>query len=115
MYFINHFSSTRFYIKAGVSINMSIKKDADINSNYSASVIGISNGVNPINESPQGKATEVSIEKTFVTFNPSVGLMNGRSKLELNYYYVPTQMSSTTYSSFSLAMLGMHYYYTFLR
>jgi hypothetical protein len=111
MYFINHFSKTRFYIKAGVSVNVSVSNQINIQSNYTASETGVVNGTTPISESGQGEQDMITIARSFMTFNAAVGLMNGRSRLELNYYYSPTQLSQSDPGSFKIGMAGVHYYY----
>ena len=114
-YYLNHFSKTRFYVKGGLAVNISLNSNTDINSDYTISTTGVQNGNIPISEGGSAKATAVSLRKSFLAFHAGAGVAKGRSRLEASYYLDPGQLSLTQGTTFKIGLVGLYYYFAVLK
>jgi len=118
MYLINPLSKIKVYVKGGLNYNFSLNKDVDVNTTYTASTSGIRNGNVPFQSNAAGTHSLVTIKDGFVSFIGSVGIMEGRSKLEFSYWPATNLAAPTgdpmdpSLNTFKYGSLGVFYYFS---
>jgi hypothetical protein len=112
-YFLNPLSRAKFYLKAGLSDNISVKQSRNIYSTYGFTSETVINGLPPVQSSGQGSTTLLPIRSAIPYFNVDLGLMFGRNKIEFAYY-MPSDQSASQ-ATFKVGMAGLYYYYTIFR
>ena len=114
MYFINKFGPVRGYVKGGFGIDYLLGRNIDMNTNYSESDTGYVNGSTPIGGSGQYSRDLINFRGIILTFNASLGVMVGRSRVELTYY-TPSELAVAGEPPYKLNMFGLYYYFALLK
>ncbi|PWT79211.1 MAG: hypothetical protein C5B59_00070 [Bacteroidetes bacterium] len=128
-YIFNPLSKTKVYLKTGLAANFSIGSNKDIVTNMSYLSNTTINGIPSPPQSGQGEITLVVTKKTLFQFDAGFGVMMGRHKLEVNYFF-PVQLATGDTKSaylfpsvgqaiyqedFKMSMLGLSYCYSIFR
>ena len=85
VYVVNPYARVKFYVKGGIWYSFSVKKDAEIYSDYTATTIGTVNGLPPTTSIQSGRSSLLSISKSFGNILTAGGVRIGKSQLELGY------------------------------
>ena len=117
MYVINPLSRINLYVKAGVNYNFSTTSDRDVISHYAINTTGIKNGNVPFENNDAGVKTIINMKGNFFSYLVSLGVREGRSKLEFTYWpdaqlAAPSgELNGGPVNDFKLGRMAFNYYF----
>jgi hypothetical protein len=112
MYLINPLSKINVYVKAGINYNMTVGKDPNVYFSTKGTEVYNNNGVITVTETGYSpNAVLIELQKYYPSVLASVGVIQGRQKLEF-CYFSHTGIGNPDLYSFSVGAMGLYYYFT---
>ena len=116
MYVLNPDAKVKYFLKAGTWYSFSIKKDANVYSDYTTTTTGIANGLPPTTTEDAGEKSILNVSKSFGSILVGAGLSFGRSQVGLDYALPSyTGRFNGSGEKFKIGTISLAYGYSFGR
>jgi hypothetical protein len=113
-YVVNPDAKVKFYLKGGVWYSLSVKKETDIYSDYTATNVGRVNGLPPATSMQSGQQYLLGVSKSFGNILADGGVRIGKNQFELAYGLPSfTGRFNGTGTKFKIGTASLSYGYVF--